>query len=247
VNENGNLMLKVDSTTNAPGNRNSVRISSQKSFEKGQLLLMDALHAPACCGCWPAFWTVGTNWPENGEIDIQEGVNLQTTNQMTLHTSSGCEIGQPMQGTGKVLGSNCDVSATGNAGCGISDPRQNSFGKGFNDNNGGVFATLWDDFGIKIWFFPRGSVPDDITAHSPDPSNWSEATASFSNDGCNTSQFFGSQTIIFDLTLFGDWAGAVYGDSGCPGNPESQIAKGSNFDEAFYEVAYVAVFSGNGT
>ena len=30
-------------------------------------------------------WTLGPNWPYNGEIDIMEGVNLLTNNAATLH------------------------------------------------------------------------------------------------------------------------------------------------------------------
>jgi hypothetical protein len=33
-----------------------------------------------------AVWTLGPNWPNNGEIDIMEGVNLLTKNAATLHT-----------------------------------------------------------------------------------------------------------------------------------------------------------------
>ena len=32
------------------------------------------------------------SWPNNGEIDVLEGVDNQATNAMTLHTSSGCNF-----------------------------------------------------------------------------------------------------------------------------------------------------------
>jgi hypothetical protein len=28
----------------------------------------------------------GSNWPQGGEIDIMEGINMQTTDQIALHT-----------------------------------------------------------------------------------------------------------------------------------------------------------------
>jgi hypothetical protein len=33
-----------------------------------------------------AVWTLGPNWPNNGEIDILEGVNQLTYNAATLHS-----------------------------------------------------------------------------------------------------------------------------------------------------------------
>ena len=44
------------------------------------------------CGTWPAYWLCGDNWPNNGEIDIIEGVNTQNFNQMTLHSKANCNM-----------------------------------------------------------------------------------------------------------------------------------------------------------
>ena len=52
----------------------SVRITSMKKFHHG-LVIADFDHMPFGCSVWPAFWTVGFNWPNNGEIDVVEGVN----------------------------------------------------------------------------------------------------------------------------------------------------------------------------
>ena len=49
-----------------PG-RPSVRIVSTNTYTHG-LFLLDLTHMPAGCGVWPAFWTDGDNWPNNGEI-----------------------------------------------------------------------------------------------------------------------------------------------------------------------------------
>lgn len=47
---------------------------------------------PTGCGTWPAYWLCGDNWPNNGEIDIIEGVNTQNFNQMTLHSKANCNM-----------------------------------------------------------------------------------------------------------------------------------------------------------
>lgn len=74
-------------------------------------------------------WTFGDDWPNQGEIDIIEGVNLQTKNDVTLHTSNGCSTSGTGQ-TGTSVTKNCFVNAPNqqnNQGCGneVCHSRQN--------------------------------------------------------------------------------------------------------------------------
>lgn len=88
----GSVTLSVDSTSVASGRgRKSVRLTSKASYNHA-LIVIDVGHMPAnICGVWPAFWTVGPNWPSSGEIDVLEGVNRQSTNKMTLHSDPGMQ------------------------------------------------------------------------------------------------------------------------------------------------------------
>lgn len=109
---------------------------------------MDAYHMPYGCGTWPAWWQNGPNWPYGGEIDILEGVNAFTQNQVSLHTGSGCRM--PGNQNDNQYGSlttgwfdsyNCASYETGNEGCGVRDGSgAASYGKAFNDVGGGVYA-----------------------------------------------------------------------------------------------------------
>ena len=86
------VFIGCDHTNTASGRgRNSVRITSKQNFTGG-LFIIDLVHMPSGCGTWPAFWTCGSSWPNNGEIDIIEGVNTQTDDISTLHTSAGCDM-----------------------------------------------------------------------------------------------------------------------------------------------------------
>ena len=134
----------------------SVRISSRTQYNTG-LFILDLDRAPWGCGVWPAWWTVGPNWPSGGEIDIIEGVHEQATNQMTLHTSAGCTLNTKPPGnlafTSTILGTQCASSNSNNDGCAFSDDNSNSYGQGLANAGGGVFAMLWDDSGVKICQF----------------------------------------------------------------------------------------------
>lgn len=137
--------MRVDTTPQVTGNRNSVRIQTQFTFTGG-LVIMDSVHMPTGCGTWPAFWTDGPEWPVTGEIDIVEGVNNYTNNQATVHTGAGCNLPTTNTATlgisGSIVGgTNCAALQTGNQGCGVRASQTNSFGVPFNSAGGGVFAS----------------------------------------------------------------------------------------------------------
>lgn len=46
-----------------------------------------------------------------------------------------------------------------NVGCGIKDF---TYGEGFNQGGGGVYAMEWTSDGISVWFFPRRHIPRDL-------------------------------------------------------------------------------------
>ncbi|KAL4062593.1 glycoside hydrolase family 16 protein [Scleroderma yunnanense] len=241
-------VLAVDSTSSIPagGNRPSVRITSNKSYTGG-LFILDAAAMPVGCGTWPAFWSVGPNWPSAGEIDIVEGVNDQPTNQMTLHsgTSNACTIDTSNKSayTGHVLGTNCYSTQTADAGCAFSDTDTRSFGFGFNNANGGVFALLWDaSVGMSIWHFARSQIPSDITNRNPTPSNWGVPAGFLSSKTCDISDNFYQHSLVIDTTICGNWAGAAYAQSGCPGTCSDMVANATNFANAKWIINYVAVY-----
>jgi len=229
--------------------RPSVRVSSKKTFKYG-LLVLDAIKMPFGCSTWPAFWTVGTNWPLDGEIDIVEGVNMLNTNQMTLHTGPGCTVKNPMsnQAVGNVIHSDCDVYSSENLGCGVLDHSNTSFGEPFNLRGGGVFAMEWADSGISIWRFNRGEVPQDLqSGNNPQPSTWAiRPLAHWSNSQCNDlSQTFSEHRVIFDITLCGDWAGSAgvfNANNACTGSCESMVKDPTNYNNAQWEIASVKLY-----
>lgn len=135
---------------------------------------------------------------------------------MTLHTSDGCSISDNGNFKGAIATKNCYIHASGqpdNAGCSIHAGDASTYGHGFNANNGGVYATEYDST-VKIWFFPRGSVPDDIKNGKPNPAGWGKPVSQFQG-GCNIPSKIKNQQIVFDLTFCGDWAGNVWGQGSC--------------------------------
>lgn len=67
-----NAQMRVSTQQSTPNGRPSIRISSVDSYKTG-LIILDLDHMPGgICGTWPAFWTVGENWPIDGEIGMSQ-------------------------------------------------------------------------------------------------------------------------------------------------------------------------------
>ncbi|KAM0154779.1 hypothetical protein ACHAPG_006309 [Botrytis cinerea] len=112
--------------------------------------------------------------------------------------------------TGTLQSANCNNFANPvGVGCGISDTRTNSYGRGFNLNGGGIYAMEWTSSHIRVYFFPAGTAPADINGPNPDPSKWGTPVSNFEGD-CDIDTHFKENRLIFDTTFCGDWASAVW-------------------------------------
>jgi hypothetical protein len=150
--------MRADTAQYVSPVRRAARITAKQDY-LGGLVILDAVHIPTGCGTWPyvshqckspsdmserrAFWSNGPGlWPAGGEIDLFEGVHDQSQNQVTLHTSPGCTISDSDTGsimTGQVLSTDC----LGGPGCSIRIADDRSYGRGFNNIGGGVYARTY--------------------------------------------------------------------------------------------------------
>lgn len=95
---------------------------------------------------------LSATWPAGGEIDTFEGVNLQSTNRMALHTFSGCNLTRSSSSapyTGSVNSTDCYVEDDDNNGCVVVDGNSTSYGEAFAKAGGGVWVTELASEGIK--------------------------------------------------------------------------------------------------
>ncbi|KEQ65017.1 uncharacterized protein M437DRAFT_13083, partial [Aureobasidium melanogenum CBS 110374] len=229
--------------------RQSVRLEGKVNYNHG-LFLADIKHMPgSICGVWPAFWTLGdSTWPAHGELDIIEGVNMASTNQIAAHTAPNCTMKFQNQ-TGWANGYDCAVSTGGAAGCATGTNDQTGYGDGFNANGGGVYAMQWTSEFMKVWFFPRNAIPASISSGSPSPAlDFGTPVGNFDGGSCDIDSHFINHRMVFDTTFCGDWAGSVYSSTSCPlastsnGCIEYVAGNPSAFKEAYWEVNYIKVF-----
>jgi len=244
VQSDNTIVLAVDSTTQLALNepRKSIHINSKTTYDSGSLIITSMFSMPHGCATWPAYWTVGNDWPNQGEIDIIEGVNTQTTNRITAHTGDSCTVDKSVQTLGNLETTDCQSTQDSNAGCSYSTPNNATYGHGFNVNGGGVYAHTWDDSGINVYFWDRPSIPEDILSGDPQVGTWGPPLAAFTSGDCDISSSFKNHQIVFDITLCGDWAGGNYPASGCPGTCAQAVMDPSNFKAAQFKIEYIKVF-----
>ncbi|KAI0635301.1 concanavalin A-like lectin/glucanase domain-containing protein [Trametes polyzona] len=248
VNQAGNAILRVDNTTNvkdagADTRRNTVRITSKDFYDYGSLWVFDATHVPFGCTVWPAFWTKGPVWPDNGEIDILEAVNLMDHNQMAIHTLDGCATSAAIAQTGQLGAVDCGS----NSGCTVEENKPASYGDAFNAAQGGVWATKFDVDGISIWFWSRPDVPAELTGKDKtvDISKWGVPSAAFPvSPQCDLTKYFTHQQLVIDIALCGVWAGPTGNyQQTCPGVCDVSGPGSPAFDKAWFEIQYVRAYT----
>ncbi|EIN09353.1 glycoside hydrolase family 16 protein [Punctularia strigosozonata HHB-11173 SS5] len=263
------FILRADykNTLSASGpGRNSARIQSNNAYST-HVAIFNIRHMPQGCGTWPAIWEVGPNWPNEGEVDILEGVNDVGPNQATLHTGAGYTMPSSQSAqNGRVsppippwkphasiptlrispriqVGTDCE----GSTGCGVQERSDRSYGPAFNGAGGGWYAMERTSSSIKVWFWSRldTSVPAEVKngATSIDTSSWGTPFAYFSGADCDIDSKFGPNQIIINLTFCGDWAGSAYGSSGCPGTCVDYVNNNpSAFQNAYFDLAWMNIY-----
>jgi len=132
----------------------------------------DVRHMPQGCATWPAIWETGLDdWPNQGELDILEGVNDVSPNAISIHTSLGCTVSNPRDQTGTTQGTDCGTHSDNDPGCAVMDSNQNSYGPAFNKNGGGWYAIERSGSFINSWFWPRNASPPDEVRNGNDQIN----------------------------------------------------------------------------
>ena len=168
-----------------------------------------------------------------------------------MHTNTGCSIVNTGKFTGTIASSNCDVKAPDqatNVGCAIKTTDTRSYGTGFNQAGGGVYATEWTSDAVSIWFFSRSQIPADISSGSPDPSGWGLPQAQFAG-ACDIDSHLKNQQIVFTNTFCGDWGGQVWAQDATCGPLASTCQafvqnNPSAFKNAYWQINSLRVYQG---
>ncbi|KAH1552372.1 hypothetical protein KXV74_001251 [Aspergillus fumigatus] len=164
---------------------------------------------------------------------------LQKATWSTLHTDKGCSVKGRRKQLGSAQYSTCD-DKHGNAGCAVQ-ARPATYGQELNEDGGAIYAVELREAGIRVWGFPRDSIPDDISSmeRRPDPSSWGPALADFPSTHCDIPSHFSNQSIIVNIDLCGEMGAQreEYNDLyGCPATCQEFVARNAqNLSQAYWE------------
>lgn len=195
-----------------------LRLYLKKQYSHG-LFIFDILHLPTGCSTWPAIRLADPyNWPTHGEIAILSAIQIiaDGTNRMALHTTAGCDMNAKRKQTGVSRLTTCANSDTTEyeEGCAV-DAGSETYGATLNSKGGVLMAVELRSEGIRIWEFPRSSIPSDISHGTPDPSGWPEATADFPSTHCDIGTHFQNQSIVVGVAVCGIWADGALNQDVC--------------------------------
>ncbi|KAI5306670.1 hypothetical protein KEM56_007692 [Ascosphaera pollenicola] len=240
--ENNAIYLGVDHKSivkDGPGRR-SVRLQSRGVYASG-LIVADIGHMPEdVCGTWPAFWMTGAKWPDDGELDIIEGVNVQDQLESALHLGPGCKVDKNQDMIGTMQTEDCYVFSPdqpGNQGCVVDASHGVGYGSAFNKAGGAVLATEITKDAVSIWYFPRSKIPAELEngVTNVDTAKWGKPMSRFSGD-CDFEEKIKDQTIIFNTAFCGDWAKNRWQENGCAAKAPTCEEFVKNHPEAFKDV-----------
>ncbi|PHH75745.1 hypothetical protein CDD80_2083 [Ophiocordyceps camponoti-rufipedis] len=242
-------VLKAPCEPDGSPGRDSVRIESKASYNRG-LLIARFQHLPRMmCGLWPAFWTHGNDWPNDGEIDILEAFNLNSWSQPGFRTSDArgdCVLrAEPrVRHTSRLMSEAC----TSEKGCYGADRRAL-----IGHETGAIFALEWTKAFIKIYRWIPGQEPADINTDTPIPSSWGPPLVSLLATDCDLDAHFANQRIVLNLDFCGEAAGRpeVWRDT-CAGltreeNCADFVARNpESFAEAYFRLSDIRYFDAEG-
>lgn len=218
---------------------------------------------PTGCGTWPAWWTVGWDpWPDNGEIDIIEGANLQAHAHSALHTKQGCVMPSGTENfngywskTNYGVALDCwNLATPDNTGCSI-ESYEDAYGAPLNSKGGGYYVMqLHHDKYIRVWFFTKQEAPSDLVQGTPTPDFWTKKPVAYFPLGnkCPGRKYFNEQRIVLNTTFCGGYSGYNFTTAqGCPGNGIQDCEKyvrenPAAFREAYWDIGSMKVYKRNG-
>ncbi|TLD21075.1 hypothetical protein PspLS_09182 [Pyricularia sp. CBS 133598] len=213
--ESGSIMMKPNfpaGITAKGKGPDSVRLESKARYQQGLFIADFSRFPKPVCGSWPAFWMFGNSWPEEGELDIYEGWNVQPANGIALHTDHAAKVGSchidPQDVNADVQTTNCDNFFTdiprqweGTA-CLVKE-RNGLWG----NPTGGVYAIEWSSRNVSVWSWPHDKTPADVRDGRPSPRTWGRPHFFVGDSKCDLDRVLKNQKMVINLDFCGVTAG----------------------------------------